>query len=162
MFVSFSIAFISNVPNRTIVLQIRDLEMKVEVLSADKDEGFKAVHSILQDLITENQALRQLVKDLSTFVGDGIGGAASKVGWDPTRYEEFLERGETDTAHLAYQNWKKNSQRVAVAVPERNRGAVDSGSVPPVLTGIGHKRPGEDLQDGARKRTRVSPPSLLG
>jgi len=146
-----------HVPTRgTIALQIRDLEMKVDVLSADKDESFRAVHSILQDLITENQALRQLVKDLSMFVADGIGGAANKVGWDPARYEEFLGRGESDTAHNTYQNWKKNSQRAAVAA-ERNQGAVEGASVQPVLASIGQKRPGEDLQDGVRKRTRVSP-----
>lgn len=136
--------------------------MKVDVLSADKDEAFKAVHSMLQDLISENQSLRQLVKDLSTFVGDGIGGAASKAGWDPTRYEEFLARGETDTAHLAYQNWKKNSHRTAVAGPERSQATVDGTNVQPVLAGVGQKRPGDALQDGARKRTRASPPSCLG
>jgi hypothetical protein len=152
----------SHVPIQTIVLQIRDLEMKVEVLSADKDDAFKAVHSMLHELITENQMLRQLVKDLSTFVGDGIGGAASKAGWDPARYEDFLGRGESDTAHLAYQNWKKNSHRAAVAVPERSQGSVDSANVQPVLAGVGQKRPGEDLQDGARKRTRVSSLSLSG
>lgn len=152
----------NHAPTQTIDLQIRDLEMKVEVLSADKDEAFKAVHSMLQELITENQALRQLVKDLSTFVGDGIGGAASKVGWDPPRYEDFLERGETDTAHLAYQNWKKNNHRAAVAVPERSQRAVDSANTQPVLAGVGQKRPGDDLQDGARKRTRASPPSCFG
>jgi len=148
----------SHVPTRTIILQIRDLEVKVDILSAEKDEAFKAVHSMLQEVITENQLLRQLVKDLSTFVGDGIGGAASKVGWDATRYEDFLGRGETDTAHLAYQNWKKNSHRAAVIAPERNPGAVDN-SLQPVL---GQKRPGEDLQDGARKRTRVTLSSFLG
>jgi len=131
------------------------------VLSADKDDAFKAVHSMLQELITENQALRQLVKDLSTFVGDGIGGAASKVGWDSSRYEDFLGHGESDTAHLAYQNWKKNNHRAAVAVPERSQRAVDNANVQPVLAGVGQKRPGDDLQDGARKRTRVSPPSCL-
>lgn len=152
----------SHVPTRTIVLQIRDLEMKVDVLSADKDESFKAVHSMLQDLVTENQVLRQLVKDLSTFVADGVGGAASKVGWDPARYEDFLGRGETDTAHIAYQNWKKNNQRAAVAAPERNQGAIDGASVQPVLAAVGQKRPGEDLQGGVRKRTRVTPPSCPG
>ena len=130
--------------------------MKVDVLSAEKDESFKAVHSMLQDLISENQVLRQLVKDLSAFVADGIGGTASKIGWDPGRYEDFLGRGETDTAHIAYQNWKKNNQRAAVAAPERNQGAVDGPSVQPVLTPVGQKRPGEELQGGARKRTRVS------
>lgn len=135
--------------------------MKVDLLSAEKDESFKAVHSMLQDLIAENQVLRQLVKDLSTFVGDGIGGAASKAGWDPARYEDFMERGETDTAHIAYQNWKKNSQRAAVADPERNQDRA-SASVQPVLSGVGQKRPGEDLQDGVRKRTRVRSHSCLG
>ncbi|SRR5258706_10018975 len=136
--------------------------MKVDVLSADKDEAFKAVHSMLQELITENQALRQIVKDLSTFVGDGVGGASSKVGWDPARYEEFLERGETDTAHLAYQNWKRSSHRAAVAVPEGSQRAVDGVNVQPVLAGVGQKRPGDDTQDRARKRARASPPSCLG
>lgn len=144
------------VPTRNIVLQIRDLEMKVDVLSADKDEAFKAVHSMVQELITENQALRQIVKDLSAFVGDGIGGASSKVGWDPAQYDEFLGRGETDTAHLAYQNWKKSSHRTVVAVPERSQRAVDGAN------GVGQKRPGDDIQDGARKRARASPPSCLG
>lgn len=143
-------------------MQIRDLEMKVDVLSADKDESFKAVHSMLSDLITENQVLRQLVKDLSAFVADGIGGAASKVGWDAARYEDFLGRGESDTAHIAYQNWKKNNQRAAVAAPERNPGAVDGANVQPILAAVGQKRPAEDLQGGARKRTRVNPPSCPG
>ncbi|KAG8834830.1 hypothetical protein FRC17_006938 [Serendipita sp. 399] len=66
-----------------------DLELRVELLSASKDEAFKSMEGMMQDLVRENQALRQLVRDLSSFIGEGVGGFLPKLGWDIANFEEF-------------------------------------------------------------------------
>jgi hypothetical protein len=62
----------------------------------------------MQDLVRENTTLRQLVRDLSQFIGEGIGGFLPKLGWDIGSFDEFRNRGETDTMNESYQHRKKN------------------------------------------------------
>lgn len=121
-------------------VQIRDLELRVELLSAKKDEAFMAVDGMMQDLMRENQALRQLVRDLSGFIGDGVGGFLPKLGWDHSSFTEFVSRGETDTMNDSYQARKKNPAEPAPVVP--------------VLAG--QKRKMDDDGAGNRKKSKVS------
>lgn len=60
-----------------------------------------------QDLMQENQVLRQLLKSLSGFIGDGAGGLLPKLGWDLNDFNNFVNRSETDTAWESYQRHKR-------------------------------------------------------
>ena len=39
----------------------------------------------------ENQVLRQLLKSLSGFIGDGAGGLLPKLGWDLNDFNNFVK-----------------------------------------------------------------------
>jgi hypothetical protein len=54
----------------------------------------------------ENQTLRNLLRGLSSFIGDGAGGLLPKMGWDMTDFNNFVNRSETDTAWESYQKRK--------------------------------------------------------
>jgi hypothetical protein len=58
----------------------------------------------------ENQVLRQLLKSLSGFIGDGAGGLLPKLGWDLNDFNNFVNRSETDTAWESYQRHKREAQ----------------------------------------------------
>ncbi|KAI0346738.1 hypothetical protein BDW22DRAFT_1350987 [Trametopsis cervina] len=87
--------------------RIRDLEASVEILSGGKDEALNQLRKIMKDLMQENQVLRQLLKSLSGFIGDGAGGLLPKLGWDLNDFNNFVNRSETDTAWESYQRHKK-------------------------------------------------------
>ncbi|KAI0092779.1 hypothetical protein BDY19DRAFT_506343 [Irpex rosettiformis] len=87
--------------------RIRDLEASVEILSGGKDEALNQLRKIMKDLMQENQVLRQLLKSLSGFIGDGAGGLLPKLGWDLNDFNNFVNRSETDTAWESYQRHKR-------------------------------------------------------
>lgn len=108
-----------------------------------------ALDGMMQDLMRENQALRQIVRDLSGFIGDGVGGFLPKLGWDHSSFTEFISRGETDTMSESYQARRKNPTEPAPVVP--------------ILAG--QKRKPEDEGAGIRKKSKVGqsiPLSLCG
>ncbi|KAF8609285.1 hypothetical protein BDV93DRAFT_550819 [Ceratobasidium sp. AG-I] len=83
--------------------RIRDLEARVEILSEGQDEAYAQLRDIIRDLMDENTTLRGLLRDVAGFVGEGLGGTLKpRTGWDPVKFREFCERGETDTA---YEGW---------------------------------------------------------
>lgn len=57
--------------------------------------------------MTENQNLRGLLRTLATFIGDGAGGLLPKMGWTMQDFNEYVNKGETDTAWESYQQRKK-------------------------------------------------------
>ncbi|KAJ3534380.1 hypothetical protein NM688_g7146 [Phlebia brevispora] len=69
--------------------RIRDLEASVEILSGGKDEAVTQLRKIMKDLMQENQVLRQLLRSLSNFIGDGAGGLLPKLGWDLNDFNNF-------------------------------------------------------------------------
>lgn len=99
----------------------------MEILSGTKDEvmgemrhivkgsSFDAYlfHSISMfcpiDLMTENHTLRGLLRNLAAFVGDGAGGILPKMGWELQDFNNFINKGETDTAWEGYHRRKKGS-----------------------------------------------------
>ncbi|KAI0069014.1 hypothetical protein BV25DRAFT_1925416 [Artomyces pyxidatus] len=87
--------------------RIRDLEARVEILSGGKDEALSEMRNILKDLMSENQVLRNLLRSLSGFIGDGAGGLLPKLGWTLNDFETFINRSETDTAFESYQRRKQ-------------------------------------------------------
>lgn len=56
----------------------------------------------------ENQVLRNLLRGLSSFIGDGAGGLLPKLGWDQNDFDNFVNRSETDTAWESYQRHKRD------------------------------------------------------
>ncbi|EPQ59928.1 hypothetical protein GLOTRDRAFT_103597 [Gloeophyllum trabeum ATCC 11539] len=90
--------------------RIRDLEARVEILSGGKDEALSEMREILKDLMHENQVLRNLLKNLSSFIGEGAGGLLPKLGWDLADFNNFINKAETDTAWESHQRRKKARQ----------------------------------------------------
>ncbi|THH33731.1 hypothetical protein EUX98_g410 [Antrodiella citrinella] len=88
--------------------RIRDLEASVEILSGGKDEALTQLRKIMKDLMQENQVLRNLLRSLSSFIGDGAGGVLPKMGWTVDDFHNFLNRSETDTAWESYQRNKRD------------------------------------------------------
>jgi hypothetical protein len=84
--------------------------------------------------MTENQTLRNLLRSLGAFIGDGAGGLLPKLGWDVAEFNNFINRSETDTAWEGYQQRKKQ--------------VVDSGS----STHTSKKRPAEDDSVGTQSK----------
>ncbi len=121
------------------------MEARVELLTASKDEAYSALDGIVQDLVQENQTLRQLVRDLSGFIGEGIGGFLPKLGWDIKSFQELNNKGETDTMFESYQAHKNG-----LASGKHSTSGTRS-------TLVGQKRgTEEDAENSARKRHKVS------
>lgn len=83
--------------------------------------------------MAENQTLRNLLRSLGTFIGEGAGGLLPKLGWDLTDFNNFINRSETDTAWEGYQRRKKMDP-------------IPSGSQPMQS----HKRPAEEETNSGR------------
>jgi hypothetical protein len=77
------------------------------------------------DLMMENQTLRNLLKNLSSFIGDGAGGLLPKLGWDATDFNNFVNRSETDTAWESYQKRKKTQPPSGAGPQGSKRSAED-------------------------------------
>jgi hypothetical protein len=91
----------------------------------------------------ENQTLRNLLRSLGSFIGDGAGGLLPKLGWDMSDFNNFVSRSETDTAWESFQRRKK-SQSAQPAV---------SGS----QTIQGQKRPTEGESNSNRSKKARGP-----
>lgn len=50
---------------------MRDLEVRVEVLSGDKEERVELMTLLLRNLLKENKDLRDMIKSMASFVGEG-------------------------------------------------------------------------------------------
>ncbi|QRV91499.1 bZIP transcription factor [Ceratobasidium sp. AG-Ba] len=118
---------------------IRDLEARVEILSEGQDAAYSQLRDVIRDLMNENTALRGLLRDVAGFVGEGLGGTLkARTGWDPAKFREFCERGETDTA---YEGW----------LARKRARAGTSGSAPP--PGSEHAED-DDQEEGSSTRKR--------
>ena len=51
--------------------QVRDLEARVEVLSADKEDRVELMTLLIRNLLKENKELREMLKSMASFVGEG-------------------------------------------------------------------------------------------
>lgn len=107
--------------------RIRDLEARVEILSGGKDEAVSEMRNILKDLMAENQVLRNLLRNLSGFIGDGAGGLLPKLGWTLQDFDHFINKSETDTAWEGYQQRKQTSTTMSggAGPSTRKRGSED-------------------------------------
>jgi len=82
--------------------------------------------------MTENQTLRNLLRGVATFIGEGAGGLLPKLGWDAGDFHNFINKSETDTAWEGYQKRKQSqaSEAGPAAVQSRKRTADDD---PPLI-----------------------------
>ncbi|KZO93227.1 hypothetical protein CALVIDRAFT_546726 [Calocera viscosa TUFC12733] len=114
--------------------RIRDLEARVEMLSAGQGQGFEQMRNILRALMAENHHLRGIIRQLSEFMAEGVGGCLPKMGYTKESFEEFVNRGETDTSFYAFDAYKKsrsggqtasatgNLQQLSTILPEAGEG----------------------------------------
>lgn len=92
--------------------------------------------------MAENQTLRNLLRSLANFIGEGAGGLLPKLGWGLSDFNEFINKSETDTAWEGYQRRKK---------PGNEEGESGS-SLPPMAIPPSGKRPSEtDMGNRAKK-----------
>lgn len=89
--------------------------------------------------MAENQTLRNLLKNLAGFIGDGAGGLLPKLGWDLGDFNDFINKSETDTAWEGFHRRKKHN------------GEGEGSSMPPPV-----KRPADSDQNSARAKKRRS------
>lgn len=169
--------FIVSVPDRRLLVnttfpQIRDLEARVEILSGSKHEVFAELREVVKgtspsshgfvrppyglffplDLMQENQNLRNIIRNLGTYIGDGIGGILPSIGFErPQEFVEFINRAETDTAYEGFQRRKKAAQAAAAATAAGTGAAVAAG----INANLAKKRSvSEDMTMTSRKRSK--------
>ncbi|KAL7419685.1 hypothetical protein Q5752_005601 [Cryptotrichosporon argae] len=82
--------------------QIRDLEARVEVLSQGEDERAGLGLLLVKNLLKENKELRQLLKAMAGFIGEGAGSFLPRLGLSAEQLDAILNRADTDTAHEAF------------------------------------------------------------
>ncbi|KIJ70282.1 hypothetical protein HYDPIDRAFT_121912 [Hydnomerulius pinastri MD-312] len=92
--------------------RIRDLEARVELLSGSQDEALTDLRAILKDLMAENLTLRNLLKSVAGFIGDGAGGLIPKLGLELHEFNAYINKTETDTAWESFQQ-RRHSQKTS-------------------------------------------------
>ncbi|WVQ94504.1 hypothetical protein IAU59_001583 [Kwoniella sp. CBS 9459] len=89
---------------------IRDLEARVEVLSGDKEERVELMTLLVRNLLKENKDLRNMVKDMASFIGEGLGSCLPRLGLSANQLDAILNRADTDTAYEAFVNLKASRE----------------------------------------------------
>lgn len=56
--------------------------------------------------------LRNLIKSVAGFIGEGAGGVLANIGWNAHEFQAFLDKSETDTAWEAFQ-MRRRTQKTA-------------------------------------------------
>jgi len=82
------------------------------------------------DLMSENQTLRNLLRSLASFIGEGAGGMLPKLGWNLGDFNEFINKSETDTAWEGY-NKRKKAQSNAESSSSGQKRSADIDSLNP-------------------------------
>lgn len=94
--------------------------------------------------MAENQTLRNLLRSLASFIGDGAGGLLPKLGWKPADFNDFINKSETDTAWEGYHRRKK-----------ADGGAGESSNIANASIPQGQKRSSDaDHSTGRAKKSR--------
>ncbi|EIW66639.1 hypothetical protein TREMEDRAFT_34871, partial [Tremella mesenterica DSM 1558] len=103
--------------------KIRDLEARVEVLSGDKEERVELMVLLIRNLLKENKDLRDMVKSMASFVGEGLGSCLPRLGLTHPQLDAILNRADTDTAYEAFLALKA-SREVSEANPGIELGGI--------------------------------------
>lgn len=92
-----------------------------------------ATYVRFSDLMAENQTLRNLLRSLASFIGDGAGGLLPKLGWNLTDFNDFINKSETDTAWEGYHRRKKaengageSSNSASASIPQGQKRSSDA------------------------------------
>ncbi|ODN76777.1 hypothetical protein, variant 1 [Cryptococcus amylolentus CBS 6039] len=85
---------------------IRDLEAKVQVLEANKEERVGLMTLLVRNLLKENKDLRGMVRSMASFVGEGLGSCLPRLGLTADQLDAVVNRADTDTAYEAFLNLK--------------------------------------------------------
>ncbi|ORX33644.1 hypothetical protein BD324DRAFT_639017 [Kockovaella imperatae] len=121
---------------------VRDLEARVEVLSGDKEERVELMVLLIRNLLKENKDLRDMVKNMASFVGEGLGSCLPRLGLSAPQLDAILNRADTDTAYDAFIALKASKE-----LEEANPG---------IPLGLVRKREGNPSGSAAkRKRSSV-------
>jgi len=122
--------------------RIRDLEARVEILSGTKEETVSELRNMMKDLMAENAQLRNLIRSLGGYIGDGLGGVLPSMGFDrPQDFVDYLNKAETDTAFESFQKRKKATQTM-------------QNSPNPLSTDLGKKRSLDEGLLASNKRAK--------
>lgn len=98
------------------------------------------------DLVQENATLRNLVKQLGSFLGLGDGGFLPKIGWTLEQFSDFVDKADTDTAFEGFS--------------ARRRDHREGSAASHTPSDVPHKRMSiDDAAGTSRKRARVALPS---
>lgn len=120
-------------------------------------------HYCCIDLMAENHTLRNLLRSLANFIGDGAGGLLPKLGWEMSDFNAFINKSETDTAWEGYQKRKKQGtdSGSSVTIPSGQKRAADDEPIGgrPKKSRSGEKE-GEYGQNGFPLLTPVNAASL--
>ena len=112
--------------------------------------------------MTENQTLRNLLRNLASFIGDGAGGLLPKMGWNMQDFNHFINKGETDTAWEGYQRRKNNNQNGEPAEPSSSFGnkplsQPQKRAAEVEINGSSAKKPRHDEKDFENSRNGYPP-----
>nr|ODO02477.1 hypothetical protein L204_01213 [Cryptococcus depauperatus CBS 7855] len=89
---------------------IRDLEAKVQVLEGDKEERVELMTLLIRNLLKENKELRNMVKSMASFIGEGLGSCLPRLGLSSNQLDAILNRADTDTAYEAFVSLKASRE----------------------------------------------------
>lgn len=103
----------------------------------------------------ENARLRSLVRDLSGFMADGLGGPLlEKTGWTMQQFKDFISRADSDTAYESFIQAKSAAKSGGPAHTPSSAAAASS------TADAGRKRKRDSLPaDGADPSTSGPPSS---
>lgn len=111
--------------------------------------------------MTENQTLRNLLRSLGSFIGDGAGGLLPKLGWSMADFNNFINRSETDTAWEGYQRRKKQTpESSSSGVPGQKRSAEEEAAGTRPKKARNGDSEGERGQNGFPLLVSMNSPSL--
>lgn len=120
------------------------------------------------DLMHENQTLRNLLRSVAGFIGEGAGGLLPRLGWQMADFNDFVNKSETDIAWEGYTQRKKareaNGSTLGAKRPAEDEGGPStSRSKKTRDNSTGNNAgPSGDPFNGMLMPMQQSPPSLPG
>ena len=83
------------------------------MLSADKEERVELMVLLIRNLLKENKDLRDMAKNMASFVGEGLGSCLPRLGLTAPGLDAILNRADTDSAYDAFLAFKASREMEA-------------------------------------------------
>lgn len=80
------------------------------MLSGDKEERVELMLLLIRNLLKENKELRGMLKNMASFVGEGLGSCLPRLGLSNEQLESILNRADSDTAYEAFVSFKASKE----------------------------------------------------